>query len=65
MIKITLEGPRQNDGSVPSVEVKVPGLPQIGSYVSHDLHEGISGRVHNVDFWWNEKGKLTITAQIK
>ncbi|MCV0395459.1 MAG: hypothetical protein K5872_22185 [Rhizobiaceae bacterium] len=64
-MKITIEGPRQNDGSLPTVDVDVPALPQIGGHVSHDAHDGISGYVKDVAFWWDEKGKLTIAVQLK
>lgn len=65
MFKVTIEGNRPTNGDVPTVDVNVPALPQIGGYVSHDAHPGISGYVRNVDFWWDEKGKLTITVQLK
>lgn len=64
-MKITIKGPRRQDGSVPTVDVEVPALPQIGGYISHDRHDGISGRIHNIDFWWDERGRLTITVQCK
>lgn len=65
MFKISIEAPRKNDGTVPTIEVEVPSVPREGEHVSHDQHEGISGYVRNVDYWWDESGKLTITVQLK
>lgn len=65
MIKVTLEGRRQDDGSVPILEVEVPALPQIGSYVTHDVHPGISGWVRHIDFWWDEESRLTIKVRLR
>lgn len=64
MFDITIEGPRENDGSVKTKVMSVPSVPQLGSYVSLDAH-GLSGNVHNVDFWWDEKDVLTIMVQIR
>lgn len=46
------------------VKVKVPALPRIGDHVSHDK-AGVSGTVTAVDFWWDEKGRLTIEARLR
>jgi hypothetical protein len=65
MFRITLTGKMQADGSEPTAEVYVPALPRIGDHVSHDLVEGLSGYVRNVDFWWDEEDVLTISVRLK
>ncbi len=47
-----------------STDVKVPVLPPIGSYLSHDAFN-ICGYVEKIDFWWNEQSELHISIQLK
>lgn len=63
MIDVLFELSRAN-GTVLAHSCKVPALPRVGDHVSNDKKD-FSGRVHSITFWWNEKGKLQIVANLK
>ncbi len=65
MVKVTLAGPREADGSEKTIDVEVPIVPRVDEYISHDP-SGLSGTVRNVMYWWPEDGgDLQIEVRVR
>jgi hypothetical protein len=66
MFKITIVGPRGQDGRSVTTTRHVPALPRIGDHIGIDDMPECSGYVTGVSFYWPEGGdELQIEVRVK